>query len=358
MKKKYLLYVLLAIALVLLITEYFINRQAPLANVTPLAPVPKITPSPLTTPTSLLTDHFSGGFGIDTPEKAARAAADGVQVAFLYNYAPAPGSSLEQTFASLHMRVVDGFIASQVYRYQRYYLCMTQHLTCSASYANDTEEASYAAIRAHLQKVAQDGSLVIGYWVLDDQIDASLYGALKPVLQNVRKLIQRYTPHLPAICGFGAEITLNDGGSWRPGVAADFSTQGCDMVGLYIYVSTTVQDLAPAAPSYDWSMSSLLPAMFSSLQQQGWDMTKTPFIGIGHAWGMHATDGNYTTLTPQSIESQSRGFCAHGVTGLAFYGWADSTFEATTQTPMNSPAIEAGIHDGITACEQYWSRRP
>ncbi|MDQ2907601.1 MAG: hypothetical protein M3Y81_29180 [Chloroflexota bacterium] len=358
MKKKYLLRMLLAVVLALLITGCFNSQQTPLASVTPSALAPKVTPSPLTTPTSLLTDHFSGGFGINTPEKAARAAADGVQVAFLYNYAPSPGSSLEQTFTSLHMRVVDGFIASQLYRYQRYSLCMTQHLACSASYANDTEEASYAAIKAHLQQVAQNGALVIGYWVLDDQIDVSLYGTLKTILQNVHKLIEQYTPHLPAICGFGAGITLDDAGAWRPGVAADFSTQGCDMVGLYIYAYTTVSKLAPSALFYDWTMSKLLPAMFSSLQQQGWDMTKTPFIGIGHAWGTHASDGNYTTVTPQSLASQSRSFCEHGATGLAFYGWTDSTFEVTTQTPMNSPAIEAGIRNGITACERYWRRHP
>ena len=308
--------------------------------------------------TTFFSNHLSGGFGINTPEQVAKAASDGIQVAFLYNYSASPGSSLEQALKLHHMSVVDAFISSQLYHYQRYYLCATRHLSCSASYAKETENALYASIRTHLQKVLKDNSLAKGYWVLDDQIDVSLYGSLKYILQNIHKLIQQYTPGLPAICGFGTQINFGHVLAWRPRIALDFSPQGCDMVGLYVYASSSAKNPAPAATSYDWSMSKLLPAIFSSLQQQGWNITKTPLIGIGHAWGLHTGEGEYTALTPQSMVAQSISFCQHGAIGLGFYGWADSSFGATTQTPMNSPAIETGIRNSIAACRQYWSTHP
>ncbi len=342
MNKNHLLHAILVIGLAILITGCFNNQQTSSHKVV------------TSVATTFFSNHLSGGFGINTPEQVAKAASDGIQMAFLYNYSASPRSSLEQALKLHHMSVVDAFISSQLYRYQRYYLCATRHLSCSASYAKETENALYASIRTHLQKVLKDNSLVKGYWVLDDQIDVSLYGSLKYILQNIHKLIQQYTPGLPAMCGFGAEINLNHFVSWRPGIAADFSTQGCDMVGLYIYASASPENPAPLATSYDWTMSDLLPAMFVSLQQQGWDITKTPLIGVGHAWGLHTKEGDFAALTPQSMVAQSTSFCQHGATGLAFYGWADSSFEATTQTPMNSPEIETGIRRSVATCNQYW----
>jgi hypothetical protein len=347
MNRKHLFHAILVITLAILVTGCLNNQ--------PTTQTHKVK---TLAGTSYFGNHFSGGFGIITPEEVAKAASDGIQVAFLYNYPASPRSSLEQALKAHNMTVADAFISSQLYRYQRYSLCVTRHLSCSATYANETEAATYAAIRAHLQKVTKDKSLVKGYWVLDDQIDVSLYGALKNILQNIHKLIQQYTPGLPAICGFGTQINLGHVLAWRPRVALDFSPQGCDMVGLYVYASSSAKNPAPAATSYDWSMSKLLPAIFSSLQQQGWNITKTPLIGIGHAWGLHTGEGEYTALTPQSMVAQSISFCQHGAIGLAFYGWADSSFGATTQTPMNSPTIETGIRNSIAACRQYWSTHP
>src|SRR5436305_12637212 len=310
MNKNHLLHAILVIVLAILITGCFNKQQTSSHKViTPVA-------------TTFFSNHLSCGFGINTPEQVAKAASDGIQVAFLYNYSASPGSSLEQALKLHHMSVVDAFISSQLYHYQRYYLCATRHLSCSASYAKETENALYGSIRTHLQKVLKDNSLVKGYWVLDDQIDVSLYGSLKYILQNIHKLIQQYTPGLPAMCGFGAQINFGHVLAWRPGIALDFSPQGCDMVGLYVYASSSAKNPAPAATSYDWSMSKLLPAIFSSLQQQGWNITKTPLIGIGHAWGLHTGEGEYTALTPQSMVAQSISFCQHGAIGLAFFGWA------------------------------------
>ncbi len=60
----------------------------------------------------------------------------------------------------LLMRMVDAFISSPLYRYQRYYLCLTYHPGCSATYANETGDASYGSIRAHLQKIAKGSSII------------------------------------------------------------------------------------------------------------------------------------------------------------------------------------------------------
>ena len=58
------------------------------------------------------TTHIIGGFSIDTPIRLTRAAGDGVQVVFYYGQPPSESSVLGQKLASLHMKVVDGFISS------------------------------------------------------------------------------------------------------------------------------------------------------------------------------------------------------------------------------------------------------
>jgi hypothetical protein len=100
--------------------------------------------------------------------------------------------------------------------------------------------------------------------------------------------------------------------------------------------------------------------MFASLEQRGWNSVKEPLIGIGQAFGgpIAHTDRYWVTPTAKDIETQSKSFCEHGATGLTFYGWNDSGFGPTTQTPMNSSAIETGIRNGIAACKQYWSNHP
>jgi hypothetical protein len=130
------------------------------------------------------------------------------------------------------------------------------------------------------------------------------------------------------------------------------------MVGLYIYAESLPDSTpTPSPDAYDWSMSSILPGMFASLRQRGWNITQDPLIGIGQAFGGSIANVNRYWITPNAItiETQSRSFCEHGATGLSFYGWDDSQFGPATQTPMNSTEIENGIRKGIAACEQYWS---
>jgi hypothetical protein len=310
--------------------------------------------------------HILGGFSIDTPEKATKAAIDGIQVVFQYGPPPSPNNELGQKLQSLQMKVVDGYVSS----YLHYYEChrtkeLMPSLLGEGQYCQDDPypyltdaNALLATIAAHL-KLVKDNPLIIGYWVLDDWVQWDA-GSARQILIKIHKLIQQYTPRRPAICGFGGSIGLNHRYRWDDWVADNFSPQGCDTVGLYIYTPSmpnTAQTQSPDA--YNWSMSAVLPAMFASLQRRGWDMTEEPLIGIGQAFGgpRAHSDSYWITPTAKDIETQSRSFCEHGATGLTFYAWNNSEFGPTAQTPMNNTGIEKGIRNGIAACKLFWSKR-
>jgi hypothetical protein len=307
---------------------------------------------------------IQGGFSIDTPESAMNAAADGIQVVFQYGHPPSEGDSLGQKLKSLHMQVVDGYIWALLYYYECYRIKTVklppsgQEQCQDGNYPNITDEnVLLASVTAHLKQV-KDNPLIIGYWVLDDWVfwDA---GSARQILIKIHQLIQHYTPGRPAICGFGGSLTSDHTSGWVSWVADNFSPQGCDRVGFYIYApSLSDTTPTPSPDAYDWSMSALLPAMFASLQQRGWNIRKEPLIGIGQAFGgpIAGTDTYLVTPTAKDIAIQSRSFCEHGATGLVFYGWNDSEFGPTTQTPMNNTGIETGIRNGIAACKQYWSK--
>ncbi len=312
--------------------------------------------------------HILGGFSIDTPERAIKAATDGIQVVFQYSQPPSETDSLGQQLQSLHMKVMDGYISSYLF----YYEChRTQTVnpppTGQAQFCQyddhpelTDEKALLATVAAHLKQV-KDNQLIIGYWVLDDWVPWDA-GSAKQILIEIHSLIQQYTPGRPAICGFGASLEVpNRTSGWSDWVAENFSPQGCDDVGFYIY-APSLHKTTPAlsADAYDWSMSALLPAMFASLRQRGWNIEREQLIGIGQAFGGPIAQTNDYWVTPNAkdIETQSRSFCEHGATGLAFYGWDSSGFGPATQTPMNSPDIRRGIRSGIAACNQYWNNHP
>ena len=311
--------------------------------------------------------HIVGGFSIDTPEGAVKASKDGVEVAFEYVQPPTQNDELGQKLQSLHTKVIDGFISSYLY----YYECHRteelkpalvgpgQYCQADAHPELTDENVLLATIATHLKQV-KNNPLIIGYWGLDDWVQWDA-GNARPLLIKIHELVQRYTPHRPMICGFGGSIAQGTGYGWEDWIAANFSPQGCDWVGLYIYTST-LSDTIPhlSSNAYNWSMARLLPAIFSSLKERGWDITKEPLLGIGQAFGgpIKNTNRYWVTPTAKDIETQSRSFCENGATGLAFYAWDDSAFGPMTQTPMNSPGIQMGIHNGISTCKVYWKAHP
>jgi hypothetical protein len=309
--------------------------------------------------------HILGGFSIDTPQKATNAAADGVQVTFKYGQPPSDEDSLGQKLQALDMKVIDGYISSYLYYYECHRTAELQpSLLGPGQYCQKdphpsltNENALLAAVATHLKQV-KDNPLIIGYWVLDDWVQWDA-GSARPVLIKIHKLIQQYTPDRPAICGFSGSIGLRQEYAWADWIADNFSPQGCDKVGFYIYTSSLpITTQAEAPDAYNWPMSGVLPAMFASLQQRGWAMTREPLIGIVQAFGGPTahTDRYWVTPTARDIETQSRSFCEHGATGLTFYTWGDSEYGPESQTPMNSSQIQMGIRNGIVACKAYWDR--
>jgi len=287
---------------------------------------------------------------------------DRVQVAFQYGQPPSEDDALGQQLQWLQMKVIDGYIWKLVYEYECYRIQTVRPspvgqqpycLGVRPPYLMD-EQMLLSAVAAHLQQVRAD-PLIIGYWVLDDWISWDA-GSARGVLIKIHQLIQQYTPGRPAICGFGGTIWLDHQYGWDDWIADNFSPQGCDRVGLYIYTSSIANTIPTPPDRFNWSMVGLLPAMFTSLRQRGWDITREPLIGIGQAFGgpgLH-TGRYWITPSAKDIETQSRSFCEHGATGLTFYAWASSDFGSPMQTPMTSAQIYLGIRNGITACMQYW----
>lgn len=310
--------------------------------------------------------HILGGFSINTPAQATSAAENGIQVAFEYGQPPSTKSPLGQKLQSLHMKVIDGYIASYLYHYEchRTYELHPQLLGVGQYCRSDdypfltNTDVLLATIASHLRQV-ENNPLIMGYWVLDDWVQWDA-GSAKTILPKIYQLIQQYTPGYPAICGFGGNIGLHQRYSWKDWIADNFSPQGCDMVGFYIYTFTLPDTLTPSSPdAYNWSMEGVLPAMFASLKKRGWRIDKEPLLGIGQAFGGPKAQVNDYWITPtaQDIEMQSLSFCEHGATGLAFFAWDSSTFDPDTRTPLNSSQITRGIGQGIASCKQYWKQQ-
>ena len=311
---------------------------------------------------NLSRSHIVGGFSINTAERATKAATDGVQVDFHYGQPPVEASKVGQKLSSLHMKVIDAYIWTLLYRYECYRTLtimqppVGQKAYCQNdgdSYITDENEL-LTDIAAHL-KLVKDNQLIIGYWMLDDWVQWDAGGA-RETLIKIHDLIQQYTPKRPAICGFGGSIDLHRKYGWNDWIAENYSSQACDEVGIYVYSASLPYTVTSSSDAFDWSMSGVLPAMFASLQKRGWDIEKEPLIGIGQAFGgpvAHA-DRYWVMPNARDIEIQSRSFCQHGATSLSFYAWYDSGYGTSTQNPMNNPEIEAGIRNGIAACKQYW----
>src|SRR5258708_1426414 len=256
-------------------------------------------------PNEFYKSHILGGFSIDTPEQATKAATDGVQVAFQYDLPPSENDKLGQKLQSLHMKVIDGYISGLLHNYECH---RTKELMPSllgpGQYCQDDPypymtdaNVLLATVATHLKQV-KDNQLIIGYWVLDDWVQWDA-GSAQQILIKIHHLIRQYTPDRPAICGFGGDIGLNKEYGWGDWIADNFSPQACDKVGFYIYTPSQSNAIPTASPdAYNWSMSGVLPAMFASLQQRGWNITKEPLIGIGQAFGGSRAHPNDYWVTP------------------------------------------------------------
>jgi len=238
-----------------------------------------------------LQSHAIIGFSVDTPKRASKAAAEGVDTTILYGGSPAPKSALERALNAHSIGVVDAGISGILF----YWECHRTHTikpppsSYSQNYYCRTDEDPHIkneAIVLHdvatLLERAADRKYVAAYWVLDDWPGWDP-GSARELLAKIHALIVAKTPGRPAICGFGAGVAEPGKVNWDPGTAANYSNGGCDIVGWYNY-SPFGRRHPSLGKKLDWTMKALLPAMAHSLEKKGWDIGKTPLYGIGQAW--------------------------------------------------------------------------
>ncbi len=305
----------------------------------PLATLPPVSPTTGPPPAGYaLMNHIAGGFSIQTQAAVTNAAANGVAATLVYGYVPRANDSLSRSLKAKQMKIID----AMPWEYLYYFECQT-HNTCSISFPELTStQALYTDIANHLQQ-EQNNSMVIGYWVLDDWPYGN--GGARDLLVRINQLIHQYTPGKPSICGFPG--TLNPLPSfstgWDDAQADNFSPQGCDMVGLYIYGDSG------STGTYDWTMTSTLPAVFASLRSRGWDRTKEPLVGIPQAFGGLVNGTQWPIPDANNIETQTKTYCQQGAVAVIFYQW-----DAIEQTAMTNPQIAQGIKKGIADCHSIW----
>ena len=219
--------------------------------------------------------HAIIGFSVDTPQRAATAARQGINTTILYGGSPHPGSALEKALHKNGISVVDGGISGVLF----YWECHRTHTVkpppSSYSYnpyCRTDEDPKIDSERAVLRDVdeilARDAKrpYVVGDWVLDDWAwwDS---GSGRELLQKVHVEIEKVTPAIPAICGFGAAVLKPGKIGWDPGTGANYSNGGCDVVGWYNY-SPFGRRKPSNGKDLDWSMKSLLPAMAHTLEKR------------------------------------------------------------------------------------------
>jgi hypothetical protein len=309
-----------------------------------------------------LKTHAIIGFSVDTPDRAAVAAREGVTTTILYGGSPTPRSPLARALAAHGIAVVDGGVSGLLF----YWECHRTHTVKPPpkSYGynpycrtdEDPRIRSEAVVLRRLSEILERDAVrryVVGYWVLDDWPGWDP-GSGRRLLQKVHALLAARTPGRPAICGFGAGVAELGRVDWDPGTAANYSNAGCDIVGWYNY-SPFGRHHPSLGRGLDWSMKALLPAMRRSLEKFGWRIEQTPLYGIGQGWG-----GSYqhrffqSGLTRSEVVDQASAFCRFGARYVGWYAWDDGGFDARTHTPNNSDAIADGMIAGAAACRTMW----
>jgi hypothetical protein len=309
-----------------------------------------------------LQPHAVIGFSVDTPQRAANAAKEGVTSTILYGGAPFPGSALEKALKAHGISVVDGNISGVLFDWECHRTHTVKPPPRSYSYNpycrkdEDPKIDSQRVVLRYVDRIlARDAkrSYVVGHWVLDDWAWWDP-GSGRALLQKVHAEIERLTPGSPAICGFGAAVLKPGRVGWDPGTGANYSNGGCDIVGWYNY-SPFGRTKPSQGKSLDWTMKALLPAMAATLEKKGWNIARTPLYGIGQAWGGSYDKRYYQPgLTRGEMLEQAKAFCTFGAAYIGWYAWDDSGYDSKTETPNNSLTVAAGILDGLNACQTVW----
>jgi len=171
-----------------------------------------------------------------------------------------------------------------------------------------------------------------GYWMIDDWY--SDFGAAKEPLKYMTGLIRSTTPDLPAICGFTGNTTYGGSVSGYAQFTANFSSEGCDMIGIYMYPYGTNK-----APMTN------LPIILQAFKNAGWDSSKTPLVGIPQSYGGLY---GYSVPTAAQVRAETAYFCQNGAKHILYYNFNSATNGST------NTGIQQGIVQGLADCQAMW----
>ena len=234
---------------------------------------------------------------------------------------------------------------------------------CSFSAAN--EQTFLNAVSQYLNTAASDPAIA-GYWVLDDYFGIDVRSTLTKVHQLIATSNAANGLSRPAVCGFSTnlEFDVATKGHNAAAVAAsvtptlsNFTTAGCDFVTLYAYAPST--DVTMTADRVDWSMSTLLPQVFSILQSEGWDISQQPLIAMPQTFDMPVSSNGYYVLPSyQNVLTQATAFCNAGATAYIPFAWdtsasGDPTL-ANSKEPANNATLKQAAIDSFHACQKIW----
>jgi hypothetical protein len=270
--------------------------------------------------------HILGGFGAYS--SSAMASVGGVGLGTVMDYisiasglstAHASLTTYSKQAAALGLTMVDDIPQQLIDRYHKDW----------------NQTTLLADLTTHLKWLVANSSIrsgIVGYWMIDDWYTD--FGTAKTALQSMTALIHQYTPEIPAICGLTGNTSYGGSVGGYTKFAANFSPQGCDMVGVYLY------PWGSGKPP----MTNLLNIV-AALKNNGWSLAQTPLVGIPQSYG--GANG-YDIPTAAQVESETKFFCEQGATHILFYDFHTGTSAAT------SPAIQSGIKAGIAACKKIW----
>ncbi|MDD4615648.1 MAG: right-handed parallel beta-helix repeat-containing protein [Alphaproteobacteria bacterium] len=270
--------------------------------------------------------HMVGGFGVRNAEtiSAAKKAGGNTMLPYLnLTFGLSRAQTALTAYASMgannNMKVIDDVPDQLIRRW----------------HSDGDESRLVRDMEAHLQWLSESGfrSTIAGYWMIDDW--HSDFGKAREPLQRMTTLIHKYTPDIPAICGFSGNTSYGNTVSGYMKYTLNYSDAGCDMVGVYMY---------PYGGGKNISMSNL-KNIIQALKAVGWDPGARPLVGIPQTYGGLY---GYDVPTAAQVESETKYMCEQGAKHILGYNFNTAT------NASNNSGILAGLKAGIEDCKAIW----
>lgn len=272
--------------------------------------------------------------------------------------------SLKQLLETNNLRYIDTSLWSFINT-----TCGPQNRACDLDNTNDSTlkqmgDSILANITTYLNRDdIKNDPLIIGFWVQDDN-----HGHIKEFLKKVHMLIAEHNKtsvvRRPSVCAYGGQLDYKNAltdtsfsqkdDSFTSAVE-NFSPEGCDIVALYPYGYSYVND----ERAVDWTMERVLPFMLNLLKEKGWSADQIPLMAVpqvsGYTWKPDIQVGRQVVhSTYQSVLTQTEAYCKNGATSVLFYAWDDTSEDPGKQQAFNNEDMRRGILDGIEKCRTSW----